>query len=159
MDACWSFIEFVVLKWSMRPPVRISILLRCLPAVVKLSTVDRMKLSLIVLLALLAPASEAVPLSLWSSSIARRSAWRDLIDSLERPQALQTSPKNRDVVVDWRRDRRQSEPPNWLGSHAAGSAWDAYVRMLRQEQFDVSDQPRRTSNPVNFLGKRAVYFK
>ena len=115
-------------------------------------------MSSVVVVALLSRVSEAVPLLPWSSTDGRhRLARRDLVDSLERLEALQTSLKDvDDGVAEWRRDRRQSQPPNWLGTHAAGTAWDAYVRMLRQEQLN---EPRRTSNPVNFLGKRAAYFK
>jgi len=103
--------------------------------------------------------SEAVPLSLWSSSGAQLVSQNELLHSLQRLHVLQTSLKNDDDDTEWRRDRRQSAPPDWLGSHAAGTAWDAYVRMLRQQQFDVSEQNRRTSNPVNFLGKRAAHIE
>jgi len=118
--------------------------------------VDRMRLyycvsSIVLVVSLLARPSDAAPLSsLWSTH-----TQRDLVDSLARLDALRNYDSS---VADWRRDRRRSEPPNWLGTQAAGTAWDAYVRMLRQEQLDVSDHPHRTSNPVNFLGKRAAYF-
>jgi len=115
-------------------------------------------LSSLVVAALLVRVSEAVPLPLSSSSSSRQLTHHDLLDALE---VLQTWLKNIDdgnVITDWRRVRR-SQPPDWLGTNAAGTAWDAYVRMLRQEQLGLSELPRRTSNPVNFLGKRASYFK
>jgi len=46
----------------------------------------------------------------------------------------------------------RSEPTYWLGTHAAGTAWDAYIRMLRQQQIEGSMEQQRSSNPVNFLG-------
>jgi len=125
--------------------------------IVMLSTVDRMKqryLSSIVVIALLARVSQAYPLLLWSSSSSGQLAGHDLIDALERVPVLRTSLKNAyddDDVMYWRRYQR-SEPPDWLGTQAAGTAWDAYDRILRQQQ------PRRTANPVNFLGKRAIFF-
>jgi len=113
-----------------------------------------------VVVALLVGMSLAVPLLPWSSSSSRQPAHHHhLLDALQRLQVLQTWLKNTDDDdMDWRRTRR-SEPPNWLGTQAAGTAWDAYERMLRQQQLDISEQPRRTVNPVNFLGKRAVFFK
>ena len=98
--------------------------------------------------ALLPQQSQTVPLS---STRTRH----ELVDSLERLQVLQTSLKAVDDP-DWRRDRRQSEPTNWLGTHVAGTAWDAYERMLREQQSGIAQQPRRTSNPVNFIGKRVI---
>ena len=123
--------------------------------IVMLLTVDRMKqryLSSIVVITLLARVSQAFPLLLWSSSSSGHLAGRDLLDALERIPVLKNAADYDDDDMDWRRDRR-SEPPDWLGTQAAGTAWDAYERMLRQQQ------PRRTTNPVNFLGKRAIFFK
>jgi len=99
-----------------------------------------------------------------SSSSSSQLVRRDHLDALNRLRVLQTwlETTNDDADADvggWRRSRR-SDPPEWLGTHAAGTAWDAYVRMLRQQQqLDLSEQPRRTINPVNFLGKRAVFSK
>lgn len=102
------------------------------------------------------------PLPLLSSSLSssRQLAQRDRLDALKRLQVLLKTTKDDNDDNDmggWRRTQR-SDPPEWLGTHAAGTAWDAYVRMLRQQQLDQSEQPRRTLNPVNFLGKRAVLF-
>jgi len=109
-----------------------------------------------VVVALVAGISLAVPLTLWSSSSSRQPAHRDRLGALKRHQILQTLLRNIvDDDIDWTRTRR-SQPSEWLGTQAAGTAWDAYVRMLRQQQLD---QPRRTVNPVNFLGKRATFFK
>jgi len=116
----------------------------------------------VVVITLLVGVSQAVPLPLWLSSNSRQLVPHDRLDAVERFRVLQPWPQHTndddDDVTDWQRNRR-SEPPDWLGTHAAGTAWDAYVRMLRQQELDRSEQPRRTVNPVNFLGKRAVFFK